>query len=285
MGGGAKRQRVVVDCDGTECGKHECSSCAYQNPGASSSSSKVPASSALPQQTTPSFKNMVSELSETAIRGLLIDLAATSPSAQSAIKNAYSLHLERESRPVDFDRYSKQAWHVLNTSSYSKLRSSKQYECAGDAFNEVMACVKAIDKGTKSTSAFATKQSALETLRKITKTLLLVDDTLGHEIRKELQWDESIPEVMLRILYTMTEEEISRSGNSTDEKGSLIDKIAWTAEEASSYGLDGLNGLNEVLAILKGDYGEEEEEGEGEGDEYDEHGEYDEYDEEEEEYV
>ncbi|KAK3314595.1 hypothetical protein B0H66DRAFT_563204 [Apodospora peruviana] len=77
-------------------------------------------------------------------------------------------------RVINFDHLSKSVWHTLNTSWYTQLSSSKQYEASLDAYNDVTKCIESIRKKTPpTTSAYGTKLSALETLRKIAKTVLL----------------------------------------------------------------------------------------------------------------
>jgi hypothetical protein len=175
----------------------------------------------------PLYSTIISRLDERSVRDILTKLAVNNPAAQSETKRAYFKLAEKHnrartsaasSRAIDFDRHGKEAWHVLNKSKYTKLSSSKQYEFAADAGREVRGCIKAIDEGTKVDSPFETKLSTLATVRKIIKTILLADDTLGDEVRKGLQWDDDILTIMFRILNTMTEEERKQAGQSRDEK-------------------------------------------------------------------
>ncbi|RYO82847.1 hypothetical protein DL762_006414 [Monosporascus cannonballus] len=172
-----------------------------------------------------------------------IDLATIRgrPSAQHAIQLA--CHQLAQAPPINLDSYRKDAWHVLNSSDYTELSDSKQYDAARDA------------------CPLKTKQNALETIRKILKMMLLTCDTLGREVRKDLQWDADIPNVMIRILESMYAEDRIRVGSAADAKGSLAEKIQWILDEAVTYGLKELDSLDRVFELMGEDVHET---GEGE---------------------
>ncbi|KAI8625027.1 hypothetical protein F5Y19DRAFT_280159 [Xylariaceae sp. FL1651] len=222
----------------------------------------------------PSYEYLISQLDDQTVRHMLASLAVTSPYAQAAITSAYEkkMRVFRES-VIDFDSYSKDAWHVLNTSAYTRGRGSRQFEAAADAFSEVSACVEAIGQQTHPMSSYETKLSAVTTLRKIAKTVLLAGDTLGREIRVMFQDDDCLADTMLAIVQSMTSEEQRRAGATADEKGSLADKVRWVCDKAESYCINGFDMLNDVLALLLGEvvaiHENENEEGLGD-EEYDE---------------
>lgn len=151
---------------------------------------------------------------------------------------------------IDFEGYSKRVWHILYTSTYTHVSSSQQYELSYDAFREIDSCITSIRDQTHELSSFGTKLSALETLRKIAKSVLLATDTLGYEIRKTLQYESSLGDAILDIAESMTPEELSRAGSTTDAQGSLKEKICWVSNEAEGLCLDGLNGFGDVFALL-----------------------------------
>lgn len=107
---------------------------------------------------------------------------------------------------IDFDYYSKSAWKTINV-TYSRLSGSKQYEFSGEAASSVGKCIKEIGKDATDHASYGTKKNALETLRKIGKTIALADDTIGHEVRKQFQWETCLEKTMLRIAKSMTAEE------------------------------------------------------------------------------
>lgn len=156
-------------------------------------------------------------------------------------------------RPVtNFDHYSKSAWHALNDSSLLALSGSRQYTMAGDVYGDVCDCVNAIDEMTRDDSPLGTKQNAIETLRKIAKSAILASDTVGYEVRKELQHDSHISDVMVRVAEAMSPEERLRTGRRADAKGrSLISKLEWVRDEAEGHCLKDADGFARVLELLK----------------------------------
>ncbi|KAH7110781.1 hypothetical protein B0J13DRAFT_569652 [Dactylonectria estremocensis] len=221
----------------------------------------------------PDYHQMMAQLDHATAYGILDQMIRENPAAQVAISTAWAkqqaerraawakqqteIHAEKQAerqrlaqRVINFDCYSKTVWHTLNTSHYSKLKSSKQFEAAYDAWKDILVCVQQIETQTTEASSFGTKQSALETIRKILKSILLVNDTLGHEVRKELQSDDEIVNVMIGILEHMSLEERVKVGQAADEKGSLISKIEWVREEGKAYCLEGLADLDVVLEMM-----------------------------------
>ncbi|KAI0122877.1 hypothetical protein BJ170DRAFT_115979 [Xylariales sp. AK1849] len=245
------------------CGEPDCSGCNLsENLETDVDADDVPRGD-MPRQApspstpagTPSFADMVDALDEQTVRKTLVRLASMAPSAQSAIKQAYALHQRERLEPpkaIDFDHYSKQAWHALNTSDYEDFGSAG----TDHAWAQVVRCVKGIGQQTRSDSSFKTKQSALETLRKIMKSILLSgDSTLGHEVLMKLKTDQRIVTTMRTILASMDERARIRVGRSADDKGALWVKVKWVRDEAMKRDLKGMQGLDRVLK----DFGEEPE--------------------------
>ncbi|KAI1121428.1 hypothetical protein F5Y10DRAFT_101892 [Nemania abortiva] len=285
-----KRIRQEIDCDGTGCGNAECISCysyasntrpagtylshnvapmtlgqptLYVPPGSSgyiASHSGRPSLPAHPAPPPPTAVNpalgydyMISRLDNDTVRLILASLASVSPSVQTAVISSYQQKVQMmQARVIDFDTYSKTAWHILNTSGYTEGSGSEQFEASFDARADIVECINDIGKETHAESSYGTKLSALETLRKIAKTILLADDTLGSEVRKEFQHETCLADVMERIVGSMTPEEQRRAGANTDAKGSLATKLRWVCDEAESYCLEGFDGLRHVLSRIEG---------------------------------
>ncbi|KAI1312933.1 hypothetical protein F5Y03DRAFT_339760 [Xylaria venustula] len=203
------------------------------------------------QPSGPSFAYMVSQLDNNTVRNILTELAAVAPSAQAAVTSSYQ-HQKKIAREriINFSSHSVHVWHVLNTSEYTKGRGSKQFEASFDTCSDVVGYFETIGKQTKNESSYGTKLSALETLRKIAKTILLTGDVLGHEVRKEFQHESCLVDIMVRIVRSMTPDEQRRAGASTDAKDSLESKVRWVCDEAESYCLEGFYGLRDVLAFI-----------------------------------
>ncbi|KAK5175227.1 uncharacterized protein LTR77_000364 [Saxophila tyrrhenica] len=125
----------------------------------------------------------------------------------------------------DLSKYSGLAWHAINT-KYSDSRGSKEYEKAIHAIEDVCEYVEAIrEAAMQSGAAFKIKQSALETLRKIGKSICLSVDVTGSEVRKWFQSERFLDEAMLEVLKIMTVDEVLAVAHHTDEKGQFFDKL------------------------------------------------------------
>ncbi|KAI0204098.1 hypothetical protein F4808DRAFT_368797 [Astrocystis sublimbata] len=208
------------------------------------------------------YGQLISQLGDKTLRDIITSLAASSPLVQDAIKSRHDQLVQaRRTRVLNFDCYSKSAWHTLNTSSYTKLSGTQQWDASFEATSELEECVRAIGEMTFDESSYGTKLSALETLRKIAKTVLLADDTLGHEVRNQM--DSTIADEMLRIVESMSREEQLRAGANADSKGSLAEKMQWVYDAAKANCVLEPEILYEVLELLY-------EESEGEDDDDDE---------------
>ncbi|KAI0977268.1 hypothetical protein F4678DRAFT_412361 [Xylaria arbuscula] len=273
----SKRYRQDVNCDGCGCGQPECVSCyppetddilppfghsifshtsgvsGYYSAPRYQWRPSLPATLPPPpvQPSGPSFADMVSQLDNSTVRSILTELATVAPSAQAAVTSSYQRQLRRaRERILDFSKYSVEVWHILNTSEYTEGSGSKQFEASFEARSDVVECIEAIGKETKNESSYGTKLSAVETLRKIAKTILLTGDTLGREVRMEFQHESCLADIMVRIVRSMTPDEQRRAGANTDAKGSLASKVRWVCDEAESYCLEGFYGLHDVLALI-----------------------------------
>ncbi|KAI1161601.1 hypothetical protein F5B18DRAFT_430040 [Nemania serpens] len=206
-----------------------------------------------PANLGPSYEYMISQLDENTVRLILTGLASVSPAAQATIISSFQQQMRMiQERVINFDQYSRDAWHILNTSEYTEGRGSEQFEASFDAYSDVVACIEAIGKETHVQGSYGTKLSALETLRKIAKTILLAGDTLGSEVRRQFQHESCLADTMMRIARSMTAEEQRRAGANTDEKGSLAAKLRWVCDEANGYCIEGLSSLRDVLVLIGG---------------------------------
>jgi hypothetical protein len=132
---------------------------------------------------------------------LLLKFADENPVIADAIRRTYhnKAHAE-QTKVISFDSYSSRVWHYTNT-DYRSLRASAQSKMAGDVYLEVQSDIAEIgEQAGQSPASFGTKKSALETLRKIGKTVILSGDTIGHRVRKRFQADGTFGNAMLQIV-------------------------------------------------------------------------------------
>lgn len=119
---------------------------------------------------------------------------------------------------------------------------------------------------------FASKLSALATVRKILKSILLggpgslagaVRDGLRAPLRinwssvdSQTDWGrlggQTLMFAIRLALAHMTREEKIRAGGTYDEKGTLLSKYIWCRDEAQKLGLESLKELDQVLVELAG---------------------------------
>lgn len=97
--------------------------------------------------------------------------------------------------------------------------------------------------------SFGTKKSALETMRKIDKSITLAPSTLGHEVRKHFQCEPCLEKGMIDILKSMNVHERQDMADSTDEKGSFLDKTISLRNKCDSLCI--MEGLNDVVKCIE----------------------------------
>lgn len=120
---------------------------------------------------------------------------------------------------------------------------SSQYKGAGPAYNYVVSVIDTIRNRATPESSLGTRISALETLRKIGKSIAMSGtDTLGHEVIKSFQQTNCFEEAMRDILETMNEEAIV-----TAMSEEFIDKLAELVRLGEYQCI--FEGLSEILQV------------------------------------
>lgn len=128
---------------------------------------------------------------------------------------------------IDFDHFSKSCWKALNV-TYSRMAPSKQYMHTQDVVDTIDEAITAIVERSEEAQRLETYKSALETCRKIGKSIILSDP---GEIRKAVINSpvlESLAEAILDILNTVV---------MTDEDA-LEEGLMWVADNIKGYGSD-----------------------------------------------
>ncbi|MCJ1398459.1 hypothetical protein MMC11_001659 [Xylographa trunciseda] len=157
--------------------------------------------------------------------------------------------LAQSAKVIDFDHYSKTAWRAINL-QYKSMKGSYQYNASFGVQKDVVGCIKTIAKQCSAGASYGTKKSALETLRKIGKTVCMSGgDVIGHEVQIGFQADTSLEDTMYAIVENMTQQE-----RDMVMKGDFGVKMEELVELAEGYCIFGR--LNEVVALLEGMEGE-----------------------------
>lgn len=227
----------------------------------------IPTGAPAPQHSTEGLENMLAAMPNATHLSLITEAATRHADIMAMVKAQYEWQLAREAASViSFDHYSKEAWHELNT-KYDSLSGSKQYDMAFEVAERIGEMLKNIADNTKVASSFGTKLNAIETIRKIYKSALLADDTLGHYLRQNLGgWGDNL----VSVAKSFRGEELDRLSKTIMADNALwLDKFEEVANLARSSYVDLELSIDEALLILQGHAGEdEEEEDEGNGGEY-----------------
>ena len=139
--------------------------------------------------------------------------------------------------------------------TYDRLKDSHAFEMAGQAAYDIEGCIKKIRTDCPKTASFNTKENALETLRKIGKSICLSNGIMGHEIRKNYCCGTALVSTLLHIAGSLTLEEKARLRPWCDEKLVELQGIA-----------DAYCIFEDLAKVIDVWGGEEEEEHEGRSD-------------------
>ena len=141
------------------------------------------------------------------VNKMLLDAACQYPDILGKIENEASVRAAAERNKVlDFDYLSKSAWKTLNV-TYDRLRDSQAFEMSGEAAASIQSDLKIIKRQCPETASFETKRSALETLRKIWKSICLSVGVIPREIRKDYFIKRHLSTTMLRIAESLSDAE------------------------------------------------------------------------------
>ena len=195
-------------------------------------------------------QELVDSMDPKTIANLLITAATSYPDVASLVQREVDrITTAERARVINFDYLSKSAWKTLNV-TYDRLKDSHAYEMTGEAAGSIEGCIEKIRKGCPKTASFKTKENALETLRKIGKSICLSNGVVGHEIRIFYQGKTSLVSTMLGIAKSLTYEELENLRPWCDEKLAELQKLA--------HGYCILEGLNEVIDLWGDEYGDDE---------------------------
>lgn len=198
---------------------------------------------------------------------ILIKLLPTNLPLLEEVLQAHKAILERERAQVlDFDPYSKHAWHLLNK-KYARSSGSQQYEAAFDVASDIGKMFrKMLGKANTDLASYGTRRSAAVTMRKILKSVLLAGDCLGRYVHQNCYGLDD--EFMTLLNEAFDEEELEKLAGYTEKGVAFIDQVQEVADLAKEYCI--LGRLSEAVQLLDGQYGEGEEDDEEEEEEEDE---------------
>ena len=163
-------------------------------------------------------QELVGSIDPKTISQLLIAAAKAYPDVASLVQQEVDrIAAAERAKVIDFDYLSKSVWKTLNV-TYARFRDSHAYEMSGQAANDIEDCIEQIRTRCPKTASFKTKENALETLRKIGKSICLSNGVVGHEIRKDYQYGGTLISTLLAIAKNLKDEEITKLRPWCDDK-------------------------------------------------------------------
>jgi len=195
---------------------------------------------------------IIDTLDEKTVRKILLVAAQESPRIGNLIEaESFKLIKIESAKTIDFGHHSKSAWRTLNVDYTKGIKDSRQFEMSGDAYQEVVSKIEDIRDRCPVHASYVTKYSALETLRKIGKIIIMSSDsTLGSEVRKSFGEDSILEKTMQGILKGMTTEERQDMVREPQEEMIWIDKLKELEALAAGYCM--FEGLAGVIFLLEG---------------------------------
>ncbi|KAG4432274.1 hypothetical protein IFR05_012241 [Cadophora sp. M221] len=122
-----------------------------------------------------------------ALREIAIHAYLTTPKIADHIDSKYAAKTAAKppAPAKNFDAYSKECWHALNT-QHKRLKSSKKFEATGEVLAVLEDNRKNFIKEAGPDTVWQTRRNALEVLRKICKSIVLCDvQVIRHELMKD----------------------------------------------------------------------------------------------------
>lgn len=192
----------------------------------------------------------IEEIDTKTLRLLAQRAARDHPDVRETLQGLHYEEVQRRrNRVVNFDHHSKTVWYVLNK-KYDSLSGWKQYNISGDVHREVMASIDEIADNVYVESSFGTKSSAVETLRKIGKSICLAGDTLGREVKQQFEWTGAYVPGILKCLEAMTAEERARLCEVNTELVPKFEELIKYCNDNCIFNQEGE--LEECLNLLQG---------------------------------
>jgi len=156
--------------------------------------------------------NMITALSNETTQSMLFQFCHDNPSLSKHVSAAHQTRLaaERAKPAINFDSYSRECFHALNT-KYKRMGGSKQFDMVPDVCEVLESAREAIlEKASKDTK-WETRRNAMEVLRRISKSVMLCDEgVIRHEIMKDGIELGYFAEAMVGIARDMTVAERER---------------------------------------------------------------------------
>lgn len=180
----------------------------------------------------------IGSLTEAEAKSNLFTLVQYHPEFAHQLVSLHAFRQAEEARrlaaapPRSFDYLSKSCWHAMNMTHLRK-RGSQRFESAADVmYDDLEPAIQTILRGClREHPTPGTRANGLETLRKISKSVLLCDvDEIRRELMNGLGAPGALAGAMVQILQAMGPEEIERFSASQTAEG-----IRWVDQAMAEY--------------------------------------------------
>lgn len=204
--------------------------------------------------------DLVNSIDANAAASMLANAASHFPKVFENIEKYIERRDAKEwTKIVDFDYLSKDAWKAFNV-TYARMKDSQAYMMTGKVSATIDDCYSIIQQQCPKHASFGTKKNALETLRKIAKSICLSTGIIPREIRND--GGGELMEVMATIVSSLTDEQRGQLKPWCDDKLSELQKMA---HESCIF-----EDVSEIIDLIHDDGDEDEVEDEVEDEDSDE---------------
>ncbi|KAG9582709.1 hypothetical protein KCU77_g11182, partial [Aureobasidium melanogenum] len=150
------------------------------------------------------------------------------------------------SKTVNFVHYSNDVWHTLNSKQHLDPAKGRQY--ADKAVQRIANDISSVATQVRRESSIVTKKNALETLRKIGRSVCLATDVVGERVKDVLGSDKMFVDAMIKVADSFTEDDrrtLWAGGSGTE----IVKRLEQLDELRKCYRV--FDGLDVVLRLLK----------------------------------
>jgi hypothetical protein len=109
------------------------------------------------------------------------------------------------SKSVNFVQYSNSVWHTLNAKLHSD--PAREHQHADKAIQKIANDIHGVASQVSRHSTLTTKKNALETLRKIGRSICLVTGTVGDRVKAVLGSDKMFVDACVKVVKAFTEDD------------------------------------------------------------------------------
>lgn len=194
-----------------------------------------------------SLDTALNSFSAAELRQLLCLAVHKHPSLASDITSEYAQKASLgASKTVSFVHYSNSVWHTLNSKQHLDQVEGRRY--ADKAVQKVANDILSVASQVRRESSLVTKRNALETLRKIGRSICLAMGVVGERVKDVLGSDKTFVDAMIKVADSFTEDDqrtLWAGGSGTE----IVNRLEQLDELRRCYRV--FDGLGVVLELLK----------------------------------